>query len=120
MLTLLKQTRDWIECNEPAWDEMGKLLSATMVKQNLDDAIQEIEAEGNLTPKLESLMFRAIKTFGTYDPDKIMVLFEEDLNDREYAFVSTFLRWVHINGKTFGSGNIREVLAECESAIGKI
>jgi len=115
MLDALKQVREWAAqmggWDAPCWDAVHSAIA---------DATgdEPPAARPRLSDKLVTLIIRAVKTFGTYDPDRIMVLFEEDLDDREYTTASMFLRWVHVNGRTFGHGNVQEVFAECHDAIG--
>jgi len=58
------------------------------------------------------LIKRGVKSFGTFNPEEIMCMFEEDLYVSEAQEVENFLKWVHETGKSFGSGNYEEVFAE--------
>lgn len=62
------------------------------------------------------LISEGVKTFGTYDPDKILVAFEESLYIHEIEEIVSFLKWVHENKKTFGHGNYEVVFAEFKAA----
>jgi hypothetical protein len=59
-----------------------------------------------------TLIVQGVKTFGTYDPKKILCVFEEQLYVDEAEEVIAFLQWVHDNKMTFGHGNYEEVFAE--------
>jgi len=63
-----------------------------------------------------SLISAAVKTVGSYDPDEILYLFEEQLYVDDYDEVVEFLRWVHKKGKTFGHGNYEEVFTEFQES----
>jgi hypothetical protein len=54
---------------------------------------------------------------GTYNPDKVFYAFEEQLYVRDVDTIYNFLKWVHQNGKTFGSGNYEQVFQEYKSKI---
>jgi hypothetical protein len=58
------------------------------------------------------LIASGVKMLGTYDPDEIFGVFIEDLLISQADTIEQFLRWVHENGKCFGSGNYEEVFAE--------
>lgn len=61
---------------------------------------------------LYNIIADAVKTWGTYDPDKIMGMFEEQLTRQECHTIYGFLGWVHKNNKTFGHGNYQDVFKE--------
>ena len=54
------------------------------------------------------LITRGIKTYGTFDPQEIFFLFEEELYMDESDTIWDFLEWCHENGIGFGSGNYEE------------
>ena len=60
---------------------------------------------------------QAIKSTGSYDPDKNMVFFEESLTGEEYDIIHNFLEWVHKNHKTFGSANYEMVFKEWQKDV---
>ncbi len=59
-----------------------------------------------------TLISMAVKSMGTFDPDKILVMFEEELYVDECIEVTEFLQWCHDNNKTFGHGNYEYIFAE--------
>ncbi len=62
------------------------------------------------------LIKSGVKTHGTYDPDKILYIFEENLYCDEIGEICDFLKWCHTNGKHFGSGNYEDVFKEFKEA----
>jgi len=58
------------------------------------------------------LISRGVKTYGTFNPDEIMFLFEEELYVDEYDTIYDFLMWCHVEGKGFGHGNYEERFSE--------
>jgi len=64
-----------------------------------------------------TLVLNAVRTFGTYDPDEIMCLFEESLTLREARDVHAFLAWVHGTRRQFGTGNIGSVWNEWKKTV---
>jgi hypothetical protein len=65
-----------------------------------------------LSRHLFSCISRGAKTHGTYDPDEILYLFEEELTLDECTLVVHFLNWLHENQKGMGHGNRDAVYAE--------
>ena len=69
-----------------------------------------------MTRKLGRRLYELIKSgvsmMGTFDPDEIMYIFEEDLTPNEHKRIKGFLSWVHKNNKKYGSGNYEEVYSE--------
>ncbi len=65
-----------------------------------------------LNDKVISLMRNAVSTVGSYNPSECFFIFEESLTIEESIYTEAFLRWVHDNNKTFGSGNINDVYSE--------
>lgn len=63
------------------------------------------------------LISKGVNTFGTFNPNEIFFLFEEDLYVSEFRTIWNFLDWVHNNGKMFGSGNYEEVFKEFLSSV---
>jgi len=59
-----------------------------------------------------TLISQAVKSVGTFNPDEILFIFEEELYINEAEEVEAFLQWCHDNGKMFGSGNYEERFAE--------
>ena len=55
-----------------------------------------------ISPKLESLLYMAVKTTGTYDPDEVLPYIEEKLTLKECRQVEAFLMWCMDTGTTFG------------------
>ena len=62
------------------------------------------------------LIANAVNTVGTYDPNEILYLFEEDLYTHEYREIIAFLKWCHENQKHFGFGNYEERFYEFKRA----
>lgn len=56
-----------------------------------------------------TLISGGVKTLGTYDPDKILSYFEEELYINQIEEIIDFLNWVHKNKLGFGSGNYEQV-----------
>ena len=61
---------------------------------------------------LYSVVSRGPKMLGTYDPEEILPVFEEELTFAELDKVVPFLRWLHETGKGMGFGNYEERYAE--------
>ncbi len=59
-----------------------------------------------------TLISRGLKTKGTFDPDKILFMFEEELYTDECEEIEEFLQWCHDNNKTFGHGNYEYIFSE--------
>jgi hypothetical protein len=59
-----------------------------------------------------ALISRGIKIHGTYDPNEILYIFEEQLYVHQIKEIIAFLKWVHDNDKNFGSGTYEQVFAE--------
>ena len=51
---------------------------------------------------------RGVKTYGTYDPQEIFFIFEEELYMNEADIIWDFLEWCHANDLKFGRGNYEE------------
>lgn len=58
------------------------------------------------------LISQGVGMIGTYNPDDIMFIFEEQLLTTQYDTIYNFLKWCHINQKTFGRGNYEERFKE--------
>jgi len=58
------------------------------------------------------LIVQAVKCQGTFDPQEIFFMFEEQLYIHEADTVWDFLEWCHENDKAFGHGNYEEVFQE--------
>lgn len=65
-----------------------------------------------------ALISRGVKTVGTYNPDEILFMFEEDLYTDEYEEIIDFLKWCHENNKGFGHGNYEERFSEFKKEVG--
>jgi hypothetical protein len=65
-----------------------------------------------LSQRLYTLISKAVNIEGTFNPDEILYLFEEDLTSKEYAVVVPFLKWCHENNKGFGKSNYNERFQE--------
>jgi hypothetical protein len=63
-----------------------------------------------------NLISRGVKCMGTFDPNQIFCMFEEQLLMSEVDEIWNFLEWVHANDKTFGHGNYEAVFAEWKAA----
>jgi len=62
------------------------------------------------------LILDAVKSSGTYDPDKTMrYLDDEQLTTDEFYNIQDFLGWAHENGREFGHGNIDVLYKEWEN-----
>lgn len=64
-----------------------------------------------------SLISRGVKTHGSYDPNEIFYMFEEELYTDEVDEISDFLQWCHDNKKYFGHGNYEERFAEFKKSL---
>lgn len=67
------------------------------------------------------LISRGVNTMGSYDPNEILFLFEEELYTDEYTTIVSFLRWVHADSanRGFGSGNYEERFSQYRASEGK-
>lgn len=65
----------------------------------------------HLSDNVATLLRRAVKSSGSYNPDDCMFIIEEDLTIKQETQALAFLTWVHENKKKFGH-NIRDVYAE--------
>ena len=74
--------------------------------------VKQPKQKFKLTDKLITLIIMALKTFGTYDPDKCLIGVEEYMTGQEYETAAAFLRWAHANGVKFGRGNIHAVFED--------
>jgi hypothetical protein len=72
-----------------------------------------------MTEKLKTLLRMAVKQAGTFNPDECLFYVEEHLDDEEFSLASRFLRWLHLHGKTFGSGNFEDVFRAFARATGE-
>lgn len=59
-----------------------------------------------------ALISSGVKARGSYNPDEILFMFEEQLYVNQIDEIIAFLKWVHDNDKGFGSSNYEEVFAE--------
>ena len=64
----------------------------------------------NLGERNYSLISRGVNIEGTYDPERIFYIFEEELYIDEIEVIREFLQWVseHEEIRRFGSGNYEE------------
>ena len=62
----------------------------------------------------------AVKTSGTFDPEKNMYMIEENMTCGEYNLVRAFLAWLHENHKTIGSGNYEKRFTEFAEYTGNL
>lgn len=107
---------DVLEMSTRAWNGKGgsnayAAALAVLVHEG-GIKIETVDNRLQLSERLQSLIHRGVKTFGTYDPEEVIVLFEEELTLDELEAAKGFLGWVHENGKTFGRGNINKVWRE--------
>lgn len=58
------------------------------------------------------LICRGVKTIGSYNPDEIFFMFEEELYINQIEEIYNFLKWVHENNKCFGHGNYENVFQD--------
>lgn len=65
-----------------------------------------------LGSRLYSKIKGAVQMSGTFDPDENMYIIEEDMTCGEYNFVHAFLKYLHENNKTMGSGNYEQRFTE--------
>jgi hypothetical protein len=70
-------------------------------------------------PEVFYLIRNAVKTLGSYNPNKILSYFEEELTLDEYPEVENFLNWVYVNNETFGR-NISEIYTNYREWVLKI
>ena len=66
----------------------------------------------NLNERNYLLISSGVKMCGTFDPDEIFPVFEEQLYCHEVDEIYEFLKWCHENNKKFGSGNYNKVFKE--------
>ena len=59
-----------------------------------------------------AIISRGVSTLGTYDPEKIFFLFEEDLLMNEGEDIYDFLLWCHTKDRTFGFRNYEAVFKD--------
>ena len=79
-----------------------------------------MKKQKKITARQYHLMSNAVNTFGTFDPDEIMFMFEESLycDSNESELIYDFLKYLHENKLAFGSGNYNEVYKEYLKATG--
>ena len=73
-----------------------------------------------LGDRLYFMIKGAVKSSGTFDPDKNMYMFEEDLTCGEYNLIHAFLKYLHENNKTMGSGNYEKRFTEFAAYTGSL
>lgn len=52
--------------------------------------------------KIEALLLNSVKRAGSYEPDRVLLYFEENLTGDEYDACQAFLTWVIAGDKGFG------------------
>lgn len=57
---------------------------------------------------VQTLIRKAVKTTGSYDPEELCHILEEDFTSDQWATISAFLQYVHDYELTFGH-NFAEV-----------
>ena len=77
-----------------------------------DIVAESINEMKKLGQRLYSLLSMSIKTSGSYAPDEVLPMIEEELTPNEYDQLEAFLTWVDKNNKKFGSGNYEERFKE--------
>lgn len=70
--------------------------------------MEDIKTMRTLNSTHKYMIREAVQMEGSFDPDKIMFIFEEMLTMQEAISIRRFLNWVVQNNKPFGSGNIGE------------
>ena len=72
-----------------------------------------------LSERVFLLISQGVRAFGTYDPDEIMPMIEEELTVDEHDRVAAYLKWVHAaddgdegNARGFGHSTYRVRYAE--------
>ena len=63
-----------------------------------------------------TLISQAVKSVGTFNPDEILFIFEEELYADEAIEIEAFLKWCHAIDKMFGSGNYEKCFYEFQTA----
>lgn len=60
-----------------------------------------------LSKRIYELLRYAVSTEGSFDPNKILYLIEEDMTAKEVEAIEKFLNWVNedVDNRCFGSGN---------------
>ena len=79
---------------------LGYRTALSDLVRDINGAIQR-ELDGEMTELGErnyTLIKRGIKSSGSYDPNEIFCMFEEELYTHEAEIIWDFLEWVH-NGK---------------------
>ena len=86
---------------------------------NGESAIKELkEEQQSFGSHLYSVVSRACKACGTYDPEELMPYFEEEVTNEEYDKSYAFLKWCYDENKPFGHSNYEEVYAEFRNSLG--
>ena len=63
-----------------------------------------------------TLISMGVNTCGTFNPDEILGIFEEELYADEVNEIYKFLQWVHKNNLRFGRGNYEEMFTRFKNS----
>ena len=80
---------------------------------------ESINEMNKLGVRLYGLLSMSIKTSGSYAPDEVLPMIEEELTPAEYDELKGFLQWVTDNNKRFGSGNYEQMFSRYKGGIGE-
>jgi len=84
-----------------------------------DFLLERMESKPGMTELGErnySLISMGVKAHGSYDPNAILYVFEEQLYVHEADEIEAFLRWVHTEAITFGHGNYEQAFTQFKGA----
>jgi hypothetical protein len=73
--------------------------------------------KARLTRILQHHLLTAVKSTGSYDPNKSLHYIEEGMTGSEYDAAHAFLAWVHANKLTFGHGTLAQRWAEWQATL---
>jgi len=65
-----------------------------------------------LSERNYDLIAYGARTFGTFDPNVLLPLIEEDLYIKDIDEIEAFLTWLHTTGLTIGSRNYKKVFLQ--------
>jgi hypothetical protein len=109
VLELLIESRTYIKENKKS--HLNNYQELNLI--NKLDAVIEAEVNGVMRifgDRNYALVVQGVKTEGTYDPNEIFYIFEEQLYVHESSTIFNFLEWVHEDtpNRAFGHGNYEE------------
>ena len=63
-----------------------------------------------------ALISSGVNVYGTFNPEEIFFVFEEELYVNEATEIWNFLEWCHKNNKRFGRSNYENVFSEFKNS----